>query len=59
MGFSFDSRGQESGSVFGAAVCKIQAGNCYIVSLLVLKDEKTRCFTFVSHQYQRNGLGCF
>ena len=41
MGFGFTSRGQESGCVFGAAVCKIQAGNWYIVSLsLVLKDNK-------------------
>ena len=41
MRFGFTSRGQESGRVFGAAVCKIQAGNCYNVSLsLVLNDKK-------------------
>ena len=32
-GHSFTSRGQESGCVLGAAVCKIQASKCYIESL--------------------------
>ena len=41
----FTSRGQESGSVFSAAACKIQASKHYIESLpLVLKDEKG-CFS--------------
>ena len=45
MGFGFTSREYESGSVFGAAVCNIQAGNRYIVSLpLVLKDTKKKVF---------------
>ena len=39
MGRGFTSGGQESGSVFSAAVCKIQASKCYIESLsLVLKE---------------------
>ena len=38
MGRGFTSGGQESGSVFSAAVYKIQARKCYIESLpLVLK----------------------
>ena len=41
----FTSRGQELGSVFSAAVCKIQAGERYIESLpLVLKDKRS-CFS--------------
>ena len=39
MGRGFTSGGQESGSVFSAAVCKIQASKLYVESLqLVLKD---------------------
>ena len=42
MGRGFTSRGQESGSVFSAAVCKIQASKCYIESLpLVPKDKRS------------------
>ena len=45
MGHSFTSGGQESGSVFGAAVHKIQASNqCVESLLLVLKDEGS-CFS--------------
>ena len=41
MGHGFTSAGQESGSVFSAVVCKIQASKCYIKSLpLVLKDKE-------------------
>ena len=40
MGRGLTSRGQESGSVFSAAVCKIQASKQYIESLpLVPKDK--------------------
>ena len=42
MGCGFTSGGQESGSVFGAAVCKIQASKWYVESLpLVLKDKRS------------------
>ena len=42
MGRGFTSGGQESGSVFSAAVCKIQASKCYVESLsLVLKDRRS------------------
>ena len=45
MGCGFTSEGEESGSVFCAVVCKIQASKCYIESLpLVLKDERN-CFS--------------
>ena len=45
MGRGFTSGGQESGSVFSAALCKIQASKHYIESLpLVLKD-KGSCFS--------------
>ena len=41
----FTSGGQESGSVFSTAVCKIKASKRYIEFLpLVLKDEKG-CFS--------------
>ena len=39
MGRGFTSRGQESGSVFSVAVCKIQASKCYIKSLLLVLKE--------------------
>ena len=42
-GFSF--RGQESGSVFGAAVCKIQARKCYIESLPSVSNGQRSCFS--------------
>ena len=45
MGLGFTSGGQESGSVFSAAVCIIQASKHYIESLpLVLKDKRN-CFS--------------
>ena len=45
MGRGFVSGGQESGSGFSAAVCKIQASKGYIESLpLVLKDKRS-CFS--------------
>ena len=41
----FTSTGEESGSVFSAVVCKIQASKRYIESLpLVLKDKRS-CFS--------------
>ena len=43
MGHGFTSEGQESGSVFSAAVCKIQATKRYVESL-VLKDKRS-CFS--------------
>ena len=45
VGRGFTSRGQESGSGFSVAVCKIQASKRYIESLpLVLKDKRS-CFS--------------
>jgi len=42
MGCGFTSGGQELGSMFGAAVCQIQAGKQCIESfLLVLKDRRS------------------
>ena len=41
VGRGFTSRGQGSGSVFSAAVCKIQASKRYTESLpLVMKDKE-------------------
>ena len=40
MGCGFTSGGQESGSVFSAAVCKIQASKRYIESLPLVPKEK-------------------
>ena len=46
MGRGFTSGRQELGSMFSAAVCKIQASKCYIESLpLVLKDRKAASLT--------------
>ena len=44
MGRGFTSRGQESGSVFSAAVCKIQAKKRYIESLPLVPKDKS-CFS--------------
>ena len=45
MGRGFTFGGQESGSVFNAAVCIIQASKCYVEFLpLVLKDKRS-CFS--------------
>ena len=45
MGRGLTSGGQELGSVFSAAVCKIQASKRYIKSLpLVLKDKRS-CYS--------------
>jgi len=42
LGHCFTSGRQESGSVFSAAVCKIQASKRYVESLpLVLKDKRS------------------
>ena len=47
MGRGFTSGGQESGSVFSASVCIIQASKCCVESLpLVLKDRRS-CFSEV------------
>ena len=40
MGCGFTSGGQESGSVFSAAVCKIQASKRYIKSLPLIPKDK-------------------
>ena len=45
MGRGFTTRGQESGSVFSAAVCKIQASKHYIKSLLLAQKDKRSCFS--------------
>ena len=45
MGRGFTSGGQESGSVFSAAVCKIQASKRYIQSLPLVLNGKRRCFS--------------
>ena len=45
MGHGFTSGGQELGSMFSTAVCKIQVSKRYIESLpLVLKDKRS-CFS--------------
>ena len=45
MGHGFTSGGQELGSMFSTAVCKIQVSKRYVESLpLVLKDKR-RCFS--------------
>ena len=45
MGRGFSSGGEESGSVFSTAVCKIQASKRYVEPLpLVLKDRRS-CFS--------------
>ena len=44
MGRGLSSGGQESGSVFSATVCKIQASKRYIKSPLVPKDKRS-CFS--------------
>ena len=40
----FTSGGQESGRIFGAAVCKIQASTCKCYIESSLKDERS-CFS--------------
>ena len=45
MGRGFTSGGQESGSVFSAAVCKIQASKHYIKSLPLVTKDKRSCFS--------------
>ena len=47
MGHGFTSGGEESGSVFSAAVCKIQASKCYIKSLPLVPKDKRSCFSQV------------
>ena len=63
MGRGFTSGGQESGSVFSAAVCKIQSSKCYIKSLplapkeaasLKVKDLLYSCLLIV-HLPSRSG----
>ena len=52
----FTSRGQlESGSVFSAAVCKIQASKRYIKSLPLEPKDKRNCF-FQSFKYKLSVL---
>ena len=47
MGRDFTSGGQESGSAFSAAVCRIQASKSYVESLVLRIKEaashKVRC----------------
>ena len=45
MGRGFTSGGQESGSVFSAAVCKMQASKRYIKSLPLVSKDKRSCFS--------------
>ena len=45
MGRGFTSRWQESGSVFSAVVCKIQASKRYIKSLPLVEKDKRSCFS--------------
>ena len=45
MGRGFTSGGQESGSVFSAAVCKIQASKRYIKSIPLVEKDKISCFS--------------
>ena len=40
MGPGFTSGGQESGSMFSTAVCKIQASKHYIKSILTISTER-------------------
>ena len=47
MGCGFTSGGQESGSVFGAAVCKILASKHYIESLPSVPEDERSCFSQV------------
>ena len=44
-GGGFISRGQESGSVFSTAVCKMQVSAILSLYPLVLKDKKKSCFS--------------
>ena len=45
MGRGLTSGGQESGSVFSASVCKIQASKRYIKSLPIVPKDKRSCFS--------------
>ena len=45
MGRGFTFGGQESGSVFSAAVCKIQASKHYVESLPLVLKKKRSCFS--------------
>ena len=54
IGRGFTSGGQESVSVFSAAMCKLQASKCYVESLpLVLKDKEP-----VSHKVKGSLYSC-
>ena len=45
MGRGFTSGGQESGSVFSASVCIIQASKRYVESLLLVLKDRRSCFS--------------
>ena len=45
MGCGFTSGGQESGSVFSASVCIIQAIKHYVESLPLLFEDRRSCFS--------------
>ena len=45
MGRGFTSGGQESGSVFSTAVCKIQGSKAYVESLPPVLEGKRSCFS--------------
>ena len=45
MGRGFTSGGQESGSVFSTAVCKIQASKRCVESLLLVLKDRISCFS--------------
>ena len=58
MGRGFISREQESGSMFSAAVYKIQAIKCYVESILLLFEERRSCFSQGERFAVQLPLGC-
>ena len=58
MGRGFTSGGQESGSVFSAAVCKIQASKRYIKSLPLVPKDKRSCFSHGERSAVQLPLDC-
>ena len=58
MGHGFTFRGQESGSVFSAAVCKIQASKRYIESLPLVPKDKRSCFSQGERSAVQLSLDC-
>ena len=58
MGHGFTSGGQESGSVFSAAVCKIQVSKCYIESLPLVPKDNRSCFSQSERSAVQQPLDC-